>query len=74
MKARNGFLAVRRRALVFCVAFATGVAVATLAFAKQAVVVNRPVPSDVILVPSGDFALRSERALEFARKVWVNRF
>lgn len=37
-----------------------------LKYLNRSLIVDQPVPSDLILVPSGDFALRSERALNLA--------
>jgi uncharacterized SAM-binding protein YcdF (DUF218 family) len=38
----------------------------TLRALNRSLIVDRPVPSDVILVPSGDFALRAGRAIYLA--------
>lgn len=58
----------RRSRLFLFVVFGAGFASVLLGIAKHALVVNRPIPSDLILVPSGDFAARSERAVELANQ------
>jgi len=44
-----------------------------LGSARRYLVVDRPLSSDVILVPSGDFSLRSNRALELAKEGFGKR-
>ncbi len=39
-----------------------------VAVSRSLLIINRPVPSDVIIVLSGDFAVRSDRALELAEQ------
>jgi len=55
------------------VALIVGLPPIGLEVARHSLVINRPVRSDVILVPSGDFSVRSNRALELAKDGFGDR-
>jgi uncharacterized SAM-binding protein YcdF (DUF218 family) len=54
------------------VVLALGILAILLKVLNRSLIVDRPVPADLILVPSGDFAVRSERALYLAELGYGN--
>jgi uncharacterized SAM-binding protein YcdF (DUF218 family) len=59
--------------VVVCSVFCLLLFLFSLRFLNRSLIVDNPAPSDVILVPSGDFALRSGQALHLAEAGFGSR-